>query len=300
MAPRTWFWKVSGGFPVAPKSRLDASLLIVLILAATPIGNLGDASDRLRQTIGAAELIACEDTRVLRQLMSGLGISSSAKLVSLHEHNERAQLQQLVAAAQAADVVLVSDAGMPTISDPGFALVRAAIEAGVEVTIVPGPSAVLSALAISGLPTDRFSFEGFLPRKSGERRAAFEKLRSADRTLIFFESPHRIAGSIDDAIEVFGPERSGVVVRELTKKFEEVARGSLEELRIWSEKEPKGELVMLIAPAPQASMDYQRLAQSALELSRKGLSLKDACAAVAELAGGSKNVIYEHALEQKA
>ena len=179
----------------------------MLILAATPIGNLSDASARLIEHLGSVEYIAAEDTRTLLKLARGLGVKLDAKLFSLHEHNEAERVTQLLEIAQTEDVLVVSDAGMPTVSDPGFVLVRAAIEAGVEVTVIPGPSAVLAALAVSGLPTDRFSFEGFLPRKAGDRKRLFQELLTDPRTLIFFESPHRIEQSLRDAITVFGSER---------------------------------------------------------------------------------------------
>ena len=282
-----------------PNPRLDASLLSVLILAATPIGNIADASERLRSTLSDAVAIACEDTRVLRQLAAALGIEISAKLYSLHEHNEREKLKQLLRIAAEGDLVLVSDAGMPTISDPGFILVREAALSGIEVAIVPGPSAVVSALAISGLATDSFSFLGFLPRKSGEKKALFEKHRADRQTLIFFESPHRIHDSLLDAAEVLGSRRA-VVARELTKKFEEVVRGTLPELAQWAEKEPKGEIVFLIEGADAIDFDYPQLAAKALGLCERGMSLKDASATISELLGGSKKEIYDHALRQRA
>jgi 16S rRNA (cytidine1402-2'-O)-methyltransferase len=196
----------------------------MLILAATPIGNLSDASARLIEHLGTVKFIAAEDTRTLLKLARGLNVTLDAKLYSLHEHNEAERVSQILEIAQTEDVLVVSDAGMPTVSDPGFVLVRAAIEAGIAVTVIPGPSAVLAALAVSGLPTDRFSFEGFLPRKSGERKKLFQELLSDPRTLIFFESPHRIGQSLKDAMSVFG-ERRASVSRELTKKFEQTVRG---------------------------------------------------------------------------
>ena len=221
----------------------------MLILAATPIGNLSDASARLTEHLGSVKYIAAEDTRTLLKLARGLGVKLDAKLFSLHEHNEAERVTQLLEIAQTEDVLVVSDAGMPTVSDPGFVLVRAAIEAGVEVTVIPGPSAVLAALAVSGLPTDRFSFEGFLPRKAGDRKRLFQELLTDPRTLIFFESPHRIEQSLRDTITVFGSERRATVSRELTKKFEQTVRGTLAELATWAESEPRGEIVLVIAGA---------------------------------------------------
>ena len=271
----------------------------MLILAATPIGNIADASDRLRRTLQEAKAIACEDTRVMRQLASALGIDVTAKLYSLHEHNEREKIDYLLGIAETEDLVVVSDAGMPTISDPGYVLVREAVSRDIDVTIIPGASAVVSALAVSALPTDSFSFLGFLPRKSGERKSLFEAHRKDRSTLIFFESPHRIYDSLSDASQVFG-ERNGAVARELTKKFEQVVRGTLSELADWAKTEPKGEIVLLIEGASEEGFDYQQLARQALRLQGRGLSLKDACASVSELVGGSKKEIYDHALKLRA
>jgi 16S rRNA (cytidine1402-2'-O)-methyltransferase len=275
-------------------------LLAVLILAATPIGNLSDASPRLLQAMRSSEYIACEDTRSFKQLASALDVRFMAKLFSLHDYNEHSRLQELVEVARSDDLLVVSDAGMPTISDPGFNLVRACIEQEVEVTIIPGPSSVLAALAISGLPTDRFVFEGFLPRKSGERKSVFKKLLAEDRTMVFFEAPHRISDSLRDAAEVFGQNHLAVVVREITKKFEQVTRGTLSELVRWAETEPKGEMVLLIAGMQPAEPDYDQLARQAIELSGTGIGLKQAVSELASKTGASKSVIYERALRQKA
>lgn len=272
----------------------------MLILAATPIGNLSDASKRLEQTLINASTVAAEDTRELKKLCRGLGIDLTAKLISLHDHNERDRIAELVALAQTEDLVLVSDAGMPTISDPGFLLVRACAEAGVEVQVVPGPSAVVSALAVSGLPTDRFSFEGFLPRKSGERARVFESLVTEKRTMVFFEAPHRIKDSLEDASKVFGPKRLASVSRELTKKFEETRRGSLPELAVWADTGPKGEMVLVISGASDMELDYQSLGLEALALAASGIGLKQASAEVADKYAASKSVIYQHALQSKA
>ena len=200
----------------------------VLLLAATPIGNLGDASRRLIEALTNAEVIAAEDTRTTVQLLRALGIENRPRLVALHEHNERERAAELVELARDADLLVLSDAGMPTVSDPGFVLVQAAIAAGVTVSALPGPSAVLMALAVSGLPTDRFAFEGFLPRKG--RLPALRALASETRTLIFFESPHRVGDALRDLATAFGPDRPAAVCRELTKLYEEVVRGTLAEL----------------------------------------------------------------------
>jgi 16S rRNA (cytidine1402-2'-O)-methyltransferase len=271
-------------------------------LAATPIGNLSDSSARLIEHLGSSRFIAAEDTRTLLKLANGLGVKLNAKLFSLHEHNEADRVQQLLEIAQTEDVLVVSDAGMPTVSDPGFVLVRAAIEAGIAVTVIPGPSAVLAALAVSGLPTDRFSFEGFLPRKSGERKKFFTELLAEPRTMVFFETPHRIKDSISDAVSVFGPDRKATVSRELTKKFEETVRGSLAELLTWTEVEPRGELVLVIAGISQEEKPEATEADllEAVEFARNsGLSLKQSVAKVALANGVSKSDLYQQVLDSR-
>jgi 16S rRNA (cytidine1402-2'-O)-methyltransferase len=275
----------------------------VLILAATPIGNLSDASARLIEHLGTSKFIAAEDTRTLLKLARGLGVKLDAKLFSLHEHNEAERVTQLLEIAATEDVLVVSDAGMPTVSDPGFVLVRAAIEAGIEVTVVPGPSAVLAALAVSGLPTDRFSFEGFLPRKSGERRKLFQSLLLETRTMVFFESPHRIDDALKDALAVFGESRQATVSRELTKKFEQTVRGTIPELLEWSANPTKGELVLVIAGNSDASVTTATLEELLLEVEEgrsAGLSLKQSVAKVAEKHSLSKSDLYQQVLDSRA
>ena len=269
----------------------------MLILAATPIGNISDASPRLVENLEAAKVIAAEDTRSVLKLANALGIRLGAKLISLHEHNETERLEQLVTLAQDGDVLVVSDAGMPTVSDPGFQLVRACTEAGVIVTVVPGPSAVLAALAVSGLPTDRFTFEGFLPRKSGDRKRTFADLLTETRTMVFFESPHRILESLQDAAAVFGVDRRASVSRELTKKFEHTERGTLVELIEWAKTEPKGEMVMVIAGGLTKVAEASDLVQQVLQLAAEGLGLKAAVAEIAAANGASKSELYSLALE---
>lgn len=274
----------------------------MLILAATPIGNLSDSSARLIEHLQNSRFIAAEDTRTLLKLANGLGVKLNAKLFSLHEHNEADRVQQLLEIAQTEDVLVVSDAGMPTVSDPGFVLVRAAIEAGIAVTVIPGPSAVLAALAVSGLPTDRFSFEGFLPRKAGERKKFFTELLNEARTMVFFESPHRIRDSLSDAATVFGPDRKATVSRELTKKFEETVRGSLADLLTWAEVEPRGELVLVIAGISQQEKPEATEADllEAVEFARNsGLSLKQSVAKVALANGVSKSDLYQQVLDSR-
>ncbi len=275
----------------------------MLILAATPIGNLSDASARLIEHLGTSRFIAAEDTRTLLKLARGLGVKLDAKLFSLHEHNEAERVTQLLEIAATEDVLVVSDAGMPTVSDPGFVLVRAAIEAGIEVTVVPGPSAVLAALAVSGLPTDRFSFEGFLPRKSGERKKVFQSLLEETRTMVFFESPHRIDDSLKDALTVFGPNRQATVSRELTKKFEQTVRGTIPELLEWSANPTKGELVLVIAGNAAANVSTASMQELLTEVEQgrsEGLSLKQSVAKVAEKHSLSKSDLYQQVLDSRA
>ena len=271
----------------------------MLILAATPIGNLSDASPRLVEHLVGSKFIAAEDTRTLFKLAQALGVKINARLFSLHDHNERERLEQLVEVARDNDLLLVSDAGMPTVSDPGFNLVRACAEAGVEVTIVPGPSAVLSALAVSGLPTDRFTFEGFMPRKDGERRTLFEELLRERRTMIFFESPHRLLESLQVAADVFGADRKASISRELTKKFEHTERATLAELVDWAKSEPKGEFVVVIAGAGAPVRKIEELVEDVLVLVASGERLKDAVNQIAELSKVSKSALYQLSLDAR-
>ena len=275
----------------------------MLILAATPIGNLSDASARLIEHLGTSKFIAAEDTRTLLKLARGLDVKLNAKLFSLHEHNEGERVSQLLEIAATDDVLVVSDAGMPTVSDPGFVLVRAAIEAGIEVTIIPGPSAVLAALAVSGLPTDRFTFEGFLPRKSGERKKLFSALLTEARTMVFFESPHRIDDALKDALTVFGETRQATVSRELTKKFEQTVRGTIPALLEWSANPTKGELVLVIAGNSEATVSSASLEELLLEVEQgrtAGLSLKQSVAKVALKHSLSKSDLYQQVLDSRA
>lgn len=271
----------------------------MLILAATPIGNLADASPRLVEALVESKFIAAEDTRSLLKLANSLGVKVNARLFSLHEHNEGDRLKQILEIAQDEPVLVVSDAGMPTVSDPGFLLVRAAVEANIEVTVIPGPSAVLSALAVSGLPTDRFTFEGFLPRKQGDRRKMFASLSREPRTMVFFESPHRILESLEDAVLELGAERSATVSRELTKKFEHTERGSLQHLVEWAKGEPKGEMVLVIAGAEVAEVQVADLVEQVLALLADGAKLKEAVAEIAAAAGASKSDLYQLVLDRR-
>jgi 16S rRNA (cytidine1402-2'-O)-methyltransferase len=269
----------------------------VIILGGTPIGNLGDASPRLREMLETVAVIACEDTRTTSKLLAGLHIENRPKLIALHEHNEGERAGELLRLAADEDILVLSDAGMPTVSDPGFVLVRAAVEAGIGVSIIPGPSAVVTALAVSGLPTDRFTFEGFLPRKSSDRRTVFAALEREPRTMVFFESPHRIDESLADARDVLGADRPAAVCRELTKMFEEVKRGTLGELAEWARDEVRGEIVVVIGGAvARASVSFEDALAEVARLTATGLGLKDASAQVADLTGLSKRDLYQGAL----
>lgn len=269
----------------------------MLLLAATPIGNLGDASRRLVEALEAAEVIAAEDTRTTVQLLRALGIQNRPRLIALHEHNERDKAVELAAFARDNDLLVLSDAGMPTVSDPGFVLVQAAIEAGVVVSALPGPSAVLTALAVSGLPTDRFAFEGFLPRKG--RLPALRALASEPRTLVFFESPHRIGDALRDLAEAFGAERTAAVCRELTKLHEEVVRGSLADLSARFADGARGELVIVVGGAPAASSSLADGVARVQALVDSGTRLKEAAAEVAEHTGLSRRDLYESVLRER-
>ncbi len=271
----------------------------MLILAATPIGNLADASPRLVEHLQQSRFIAAEDTRTLFKLAQALGLKVQAKTFSLHEHNEHERISQLVDIAREHDLLVVSDAGMPTVSDPGFTLVRACADQGIAITVIPGPSAVISALAVSGLPTDRFTFEGFLPRKDGERRTLFEELIREQRTMIFFDSPHRIHDSLKVAAAVFGEDRRASVSRELTKKFEHTERGTLAELLTWAADEPKGEMVLVISGAVEQSRDIGTLVKDVLDLAQSGIGLKQAVAEIAEITKVSKSELYQLALDAR-
>jgi 16S rRNA (cytidine1402-2'-O)-methyltransferase len=268
----------------------------VIILAATPIGNLGDASPRLVEALNTATVIAAEDTRVTVHLMRALGVENRPKLIPLHEHNESEKAAELVELARETDLLVLSDAGMPAISDPGFTLVSAAAAAGVTVTAIPGPSAVLTALALSGLPTDRFCFEGFLPRKGGDRRRVLSALAREPRTMVFFESPNRLADALTDVASVLGAERRVAVVRELTKMFEEVKRGTAEELAAWASAGVKGEICVVIEGAEAVTIDLATGIAQVRSLVDSGSRLKDAAGEVAEATGLSKRELYEGAL----
>jgi 16S rRNA (cytidine1402-2'-O)-methyltransferase len=271
----------------------------MIILAATPIGNLGDASKRLVEALSTATVVAAEDTRVTVHLLKALGIENRPRLISLHDHNERGKAAELVELARDTDVLVLSDAGMPTVSDPGFHLVDAAVAAGVVVSALPGPSAVLTALAVSGLPTDRFTFEGFLPRKHGDRTAALRELAAERRTMVFFESAKRLAASLTDVATTLGADRRVVVCRELTKFYEEVKRGSAAELAEWASQGVKGEICIVVAGAERRVLDLDTGVAEVLALVAGGTRLKDAAADVSAASGLGKRDLYEAALRLK-
>ena len=275
----------------------------VLILGGTPIGNLADASDRLRSALATADLIAVEDTRKLRTLASGLGVRTRGRVIVNHDHNEEGRSATIAQAVQDGQrVLLLSDAGMPTISDPGYVAAAAVAAADLPVTVVPGPSAALTALALSGLPTGRFTFEGFLARKGSERSRRLASLAGEERTMIFYESPHRTAATLADFVQTFGADRRGTVSRELTKLHEEVRRGTLAELAEWAESERiRGEIVIIVegAQAPETP-EAQDVVQLVLDRVAAGERLKAACAAVAAETGTSKRELYEAALAARS
>ena len=272
----------------------------MIILAATPIGNLGDVSRRLVEALTTATVIAAEDTRVTVHLLKALGIENRPRLISLHDHNERGKAAELAELARDTDVLVLSDAGMPTVSDPGFHLVDAAVAAGVVVSALPGPSAVLTALAVSGLPTDRFTFEGFLPRKHGDRVTALREVAAERRTMVFFESPNRLAASLTDLGAVLGEGRRVVVCRELTKFYEEVKRGTAAELAEWAAAGVKGEICIVVAGAEARVLDLPTGVAEVLALVAAGARLKEAAADVSAASGLGKRDLYEAALQQKS
>ncbi len=275
-----------------------------LVFAATPMGNVGDASARLIAAIEQADVIAAEDTRKFMNLCSRLGIRYDAKLVSNFEANEAGRVEQLLGAVNAGSTVLVvSDAGMPTVSDPGYRLAVAAIDSGIKYQVLPGPSAVLTALLLSGLPADRFCFEGFVPRKGGDRVRALTQLLHEPRTMIFFEAPHRLAKTLNDMAEVFGPERLAAVAREMTKTYEEVVRGSLQELNEWATGEIKGEITLVVAGSETTAgneVSLAELVELVHERVNEGQSTKDAAAAVALKFGRPKREVYEAVIAAKS
>ncbi len=269
----------------------------VLVLAATPIGRVSDAPPRLADELATADVVAAEDTRRLKRLTSDLGVEIRGRVVSYFEGNEAARTPVLIDALEAGErVLVVTDAGMPSVSDPGYRLVAAAVERDIPVTAVPGPSAVLTALAVSGLPVDRFCFEGFLPRKAGERARRLSALRDEQRTMVFFEAPHRTEAALAAMAEAFGPERRGAVCRELTKTHEEVRRAGLASLAAWAADGVRGEVTIVVAGVEERSdvpTDPDSLAALVAETEGEGATRKEAILDVARRAGLPKRVVYD-------
>ncbi|MFM1968036.1 MAG: hypothetical protein RL590_893 [Actinomycetota bacterium] len=269
---------------------------MTLILAATPLGNPGDASTRLKNAIENASIIAAEDSRRFHRLCADIEVTFTARVVSFFEGNEEDRTRELLSELKSgATVLVVSDAGMPTISDPGFRLMRDAIAEGIDVSVIPGPSAVTMAVALSGLPTDRFSFEGFPPRTGGARLATFEKLRFEERTMVFFEAPHRLVDSLSDCVNIFGPDRQAAICREMTKRYEESIRGTLAELSQWAQaNEVLGEITLVIAGAvtDSASLTAADMVGRVREFESAGMDRKSAIATVADEFGIAKRLVY--------
>ncbi|MFK8847131.1 MULTISPECIES: 16S rRNA (cytidine(1402)-2'-O)-methyltransferase [Streptomyces] len=274
-----------------------------LVLAGTPIGDVADAPPRLAAELAAAEVIAAEDTRRLRRLTQALGVHTTGRVVSYFEGNEAARTPELADALEAgARVLLVTDAGMPSVSDPGYRLVAAAVERGIKVTAVPGPSAVLTALAVSGLPVDRFCFEGFLPRKPGERRSRLREVADERRTLVYFEAPHRLDDTLAAMSEILGAERRAAVCRELTKTYEEVRRGPLEELAAWAADGVRGEITIVVEGAPETGpqdLGPEELVRRVHVREEAGERRKEAIAAVAAETGLPKREVFDAVVAAK-
>ncbi|MFC5181859.1 16S rRNA (cytidine(1402)-2'-O)-methyltransferase [Actinomadura harenae] len=268
-----------------------------LLLAAAPIGRPEDASRRLLGALADVPVVAAEDTRRLRRLAADLGVEITGRVLAHHEHNERASVDGLLAELLAGrDVLVITDAGMPGVSDPGYRLVRAAVAEGVPVTVLPGPSAVTTALVVSGLPTDRFCFEGFPPRKQGERSRRLASLAGEQRTMVFFESPRRLADTLTAMAEAFGTDRPAAVCRELTKTYEEVRRGTLAELAAWAQDGVLGEITLVVGGAPERAgltEPADLAAAVAARTEAAGLTRKEAIAEIAKENGVPKRLVYE-------
>jgi 16S rRNA (cytidine1402-2'-O)-methyltransferase len=273
-----------------------------VVLAATPLGRPADASERLREALATTPVIAAEDTRRLRRLCADLGVTPSGRVVSFFDGNEDSRVPVLLdALAEGNDVLVVTDAGMPSVSDPGYRLVVAAVDASYGVTVLPGPSAVLAALAVSALPVDRFCFEGFLPRRAGDRRRALAELAAEKRTLVFFEAPHRLGEALTDLAAAFGADRPAAVCRELTKTHEEIRRGGLGELAEWAAGEVRGEITLVVggAPATPVAAGAEELAAEVAERERAGQPRKEAIAEVARRRGVPKRVVFDAVVAAK-
>ncbi|MCI1675703.1 MAG: 16S rRNA (cytidine(1402)-2'-O)-methyltransferase [Ancrocorticia sp.] len=266
-----------------------------IVLAATPIGNDGDVSERLRTQMAQADVVAAEDTRRFLNLAARIGVEIRGRVISFYEHNEAERVPGLLEAARTQHVLVVTDAGMPSVSDPGYRLVSQAAQEGIPVTVVPGPSAVLTALAISGLATDRFCFEGFLPRKVGEAESALGALKAESRTMVFFESPRRLPETLQRMAHAFGAQRQACVCRELTKIHEEVVRASLGELATRF-ADARGEIVVVVSGVREHAAAWDGAVAEALELERLGLRLKDAVGHVAQRNRLRKKELYDAAV----
>ncbi|MCX4813072.1 MULTISPECIES: 16S rRNA (cytidine(1402)-2'-O)-methyltransferase [unclassified Streptomyces] len=274
-----------------------------LVLAGTPIGDIADAPPRLAEELAGADVVAAEDTRRLRRLTQALGVQPKGRVVSYFEGNEAARTPELVEALlDGSRVLLVTDAGMPSVSDPGYRLVAAAVERDIKVTAVPGPSAVLTALALSGLPVDRFCFEGFLPRKAGERLSRLREVAGERRTLVYFEAPHRLDDTLAAMAEVFGAERRAAVCRELTKTYEEIKRGPVGELAEWAAEGVRGEITVVVEGAPEKAeeLDADELVRRVRVREEAGERRKEAIAAVAVEAGLPKRAVFDAVVAAKS
>jgi 16S rRNA (cytidine1402-2'-O)-methyltransferase len=276
-----------------------------LVLAGTPLGNVGDASPRLAALLGSADLVAAEDTRRLRRLLADLGVQRTGPVVAFYEDVERQRLPQLLEVlGRGGTVALVTDAGMPSVSDPGYRAAAAALDAGHRVSALPGPSAVTTALAVSGLPCDRFCFEGFLPRRPAERRARLAELADEPRTLVWFEAPHRLAASLADLAEALGADRRAAVCRELSKTYEEVRRDTLGALAAWAAAgDVRGEITIVAAGAPPAdpaqALGGAALATRVAGLEAQGVPRKEAIALVAAATGARKRAVFDAVVAAK-
>ncbi|MCH5641952.1 16S rRNA (cytidine(1402)-2'-O)-methyltransferase [Gordonia sp. ABSL49_1] len=271
-----------------------------LVLAATPMGQADDASPRLRAALATADVVAAEDTRRARSLAAALGVEIGGRLVSYYDQVEAARTPALLDAISAGStVLLITDAGMPSVSDPGYRIVVACADAGLPVTALPGPSAVTTALAVSAMPSERFCFEGFAPRKPGARRDWLATLADERRTVVFFESPHRLAETLSAAVDVLGPDRRAAVCRELTKTYEEVRRGPVSELAQWAADGVRGEITVVVAGAEIAEPDVGELADRAEQLVEAGTRLKEACVIVTRGTAASRRDVYQMVLERR-
>jgi 16S rRNA (cytidine1402-2'-O)-methyltransferase len=296
------------GIPSGPPGEADTPAGGTLTIAAVPIGRLDDASGRFATELAAAPIIAAEDTRRLRQLAARLGVELSGRVVSYYDAIEARRCAELLTELRAGhDVLLVTDAGMPSVSDPGYRLTAAAASEGIRVTVVPGPSAVTAALAVSGLPADRFCFEGFPPRKAGDRSRRFAELAHERRTMIFFESPRRAGATLAELSGAFGGLRRAVVCRELTKTHEEIRRGTLADLAAWAATGLRGEITLVVegapAAAPGSARDAGDVGQAVAEVHRRvagGMSRRDAIMTVAAEAGLPRRVVYDGVVSPRA